>query len=758
MPTFNPLLDPAPATRTDPAEPTQARAQEATAPESPNLFLGILGRWPWLVLGLAVGLVLGLLYHLQRPPVYQSASELLVIKNRPDMVAGSTGDVRVQYVEDYVGPQVILLGSETILKAAAEKFVDREGPYEVAPPPPAERVGFLKTRFAVVREKEPGSNTPSNVLLLTFKASHPADAPKYLRAVVAAYKASLSDVFEDASARQLEQLTAEVERLTAARGTTRTKLQEVERKLRGVVNPSDGKVLVPGISQEDPARVQQRVSDNRSSQTALTLRQIVIDKELDQIEKAGKSRTARLAVMARLNIPSDRPSIFGDVRDPDSMLAQLRYRKDELGVRLGPGHPDMITLNRQIAALEKELEQRGGPADDELERYRRKLENEKTALTAQLDVLAKAIDRDEETVRKTAPLQQEIRGYEDALRDQARDLQTAQRERDRVANSRTSGGYEVRDVSKPADGVQVAPVLVQSLLFGAVVGLLLGGGLGLRAELADRGFRSPADIRRRLGLPVLGHVPVIRTADPPEVQPAAALDPVLAVYLRPKSAEAEAIRGIRTQLLFSTRNKDHQVIQVTSPNAGDGKSTLAANLALALASADKRVVLVDCDFRKPRVHKLFALENPDVGLASVVADQSDLGGAVHGCEIDNLTLLPCGPRPSNPAELLTSPKFQEILGELRASYDFVILDTPPVLAVSDPAAVAPRADGVILVFRMTADAGPNAERAKEELAAVSARVLGVVVNASSDRDMGYGYGYAYKYDYRYSDSYADPGK
>jgi capsular exopolysaccharide synthesis family protein len=145
----------------------------------------------------------------------------------------------------------------------------------------------------------------------------------------------------------------------------------------------------------------------------------------------------------------------------------------------------------------------------------------------------------------------------------------------------------------------------------------------------------------------------------------------------------------------------------------------------------------------------------DVGLASVVADRADLGDAIQSCEVENLSLLPCGPRPSNPAELLSSVKFQEVLDDLRANYDYVILDTPPILAVSDPVAVAPRADGVILVFRMTRDARPAAERAKEELAGVGGRLLGAIVNASTERDMGYGYGYGYRYDYQYTDAEAE---
>ena len=517
------------------------------------------------------------------------------------------------------------------------------------------------------------------------------------------------------------------------------------------MDPATGKALRPGISQEELASVRQRISGNIATQTTLKLRQIIVEKELSEIEGAGKTRAAKLAVMARLGVPAERASIFGDVRDPESMLASLRFKKSELGVRLGPGHPDMISLNNQIRALEEELDKRGGPADDELERYRRKVDSEKAAIVAQLKVLDRQVAEDEAKSRLMAPSQAAINGLQLELIEIGRRLGEAQTKRGEVIAGRTVSVFEVNDITKPGNGVQVAPVLIQSLLLGIALGLFLGGGLALRAELADRSFRSPGDIRRQLGLPVLGHIPPIRIAEKPEVTPVAKLDPVLAVLLRPRSGEAEAVRGIRTQLLFSMQNRAHQVIQITSPNTGDGKSTLAANLAIALARSDKRVVLVDCDFRKPRIHKLFGLPESSLGLAAVVSDQADLGGAIQGCEVENLSLLPCGARPANPAELLSSVKFQEVLGDLRANYDYVILDTPPVLAVSDPAAVAPRADGVILVFRMTRDSRPAAERAKEDLVAVGGRILGVVVNASTQRDMGTGYGYGYRNDYQYGD-------
>ena len=356
-----------------------------------------------------------------------------------------------------------------------------------------------------------------------------------------------------------------------------------------------------GISQEELPSVRSRISSYKSLEQTLKLRTIAVMRELDEIKNAGTTRATRLAVMDRLGVPSERSWLFGpENKDPDSVLNFTKYKRAELSTKYGPGHPEMVALNRQIKMLEEEIAARGGPSGDELERHRHKLENEKASIDKQIEVLKQDIVDDETKAIKMAELQGKIDTLKaDRLRDDAL-LKEKERERDRIEATKSVGGYKVERVTQPTDGIQVAPVLVQSLLLGAVVGLLMGVGLGLWAELADRGFRSPVDIRHQLGLPVLGHVPPIRTNEPPEVKPIAALDPILASHIRPHSAEAEAVRGIRTQLLFSTSGREHQVLQITSPNPGDGKSTLAANLAISLAKSDKRVVLVDCDFRKPR--------------------------------------------------------------------------------------------------------------------------------------------------------------
>lgn len=187
-------------------------------------------------------------------------------------------------------------------------------------------------------------------------------------------------------------------------------------------------------------------------------------------------------------------------------------------------------------------------------------------------------------------------------------------------------------------------------------------------------------------------------------------------------------RALRSELCFGTDSGERRkVLQITSPSPGDGKSVIAANLAVSLAQSCRNVLLVDCDLRRPAQHDLFQL-NGQEGLSTLLEGESELPDAVQSTAVEGLWVLPCGPRPSNPAELLTSPRFSEFLELARSKYDYVLLDSAPLLSVSDPASIAPRADGVLLVLRLTKDARTLAVDAQQKLDAVNARTLGVVVN------------------------------
>ena len=298
-------------------------------------------------------------------------------------------------------------------------------------------------------------------------------------------------------------------------------------------------------------------------------------------------------------------------------------------------------------------------------------------------------------------------------------------------------------VSEPATGWKVAPRVADYLVFGSVLGLLGGLLIALLLELSDQSFRGPEQITDQLRLPVLGHVPKIEGG---KADAAVAklgkrgIDRSIVSYHRPKSRFAEAYRAIRVPLLFGAKHDDVRILQVTSPDPGDGKSTLAANLAVVMANSGKRTLIIDCDVHRPKMHKLFGLEC-GMGITDLIRDQAELPDVTHSGLVEGLDHITAGRRSKNISELILSRRFDEILMLLRDKYDYIILDSPPVLAVTDASALAAKADAVLLTLRITKQVQVHANRAKEMLDLVNARLLGIVVNGVSGAGAGnYGAG------------------
>ena len=195
------------------------------------------------------------------------------------------------------------------------------------------------------------------------------------------------------------------------------------------------------------------------------------------------------------------------------------------------------------------------------------------------------------------------------------------------------------------------------------------------------------------------------------------------------------------------------MLLITSPEMADGKTTLTTNLAAAIAQSGKRVLLIDGDMRRPRVHSALGLRS-EIGLSEVLLGEIAVENAIQPTVMDHLTVLSAGRCPANPAELLSSPRFPALLAAVRTQYDYVLIDTPPLLAVSDPCVVTPHADGVILVIRLGKNRAESVEQARELLFNHHAQPLGVVINGVPDKD-GYGkYGYGNYGDYNYGYGYA----
>lgn len=213
----------------------------------------------------------------------------------------------------------------------------------------------------------------------------------------------------------------------------------------------------------------------------------------------------------------------------------------------------------------------------------------------------------------------------------------------------------------------------------------------------------------------------------------------------PKSPIAEAYRTLRTNIQYSSIDKKIQVICITSAGPGEGKSTVAANLAVVTAQAGKKTLLIDCDQRKPRQHKIFNVSN-STGLSNFLAGETGMAEAIQKTKIENLMLLPAGTRPPNPSELLASEKMKNFVSSLRNSLDFVIIDTPPLLMVTDAQLLSGYTDGYLLAISSGEADRDAAAKARELLENVNGRILGAVLNKLKVDEKGY-YAYYSKYYY-----------
>lgn len=216
----------------------------------------------------------------------------------------------------------------------------------------------------------------------------------------------------------------------------------------------------------------------------------------------------------------------------------------------------------------------------------------------------------------------------------------------------------------------------------------------------------------------------------------------------PKSPIAETYRSIRTNLQFAGAGRELKYICFTSSVPGEGKSTTISNLALTLAQDGKKVLLVDCDLRKPVQHKIFGVINQ--GVTNCLAQDVPFAQVLHPEVFHNLDLLTSGPVPPNPSELIGSEKMDQLLQQAGKGYDYVLIDLPPVLAVTDAALLGNLADGVVLVVHSGQVAPEEVQEAKKRLQAGKANILGVVLNGVPRQHSGYGYGYGYYY-YDYYD-------
>lgn len=739
-----------------------------------------------IVSGVLCGMALAIAYCAIAPPVYESTTQILVMTknaNLPTQGVEATRELSNTVAEDLLATHMQLLQSPRVVQRALAQRSLENLPSIINNLDDDQTPTDYVIEQLNVRRGGAGKAKQAHVIEVALQLKSPEDSAEVLNAIVESYQDFLGETFRDVSKEA-------VELISQAKDDLETQLKEQEQAY--ITFRETAPLMWQGeqslnLHQLRAAELNRLMTETRTRYLSVRSRLDLVNSTLASSDEIGMADLDRMALFDERDV--QRLSLLVDVENGEATseafqakqplrsetarseydnLVALKLQESTLLNDLGPEHPRVKETQQSITELSKLLagaKDSLGTVEDKprvsgrqlAQTYSTVLENDLRDLEMRMKQLEEQYKAEETSARAIATY--EVEGQtlaKDVARRQA--LYDAVVDRLREINLvKDYGGYITEVISPVELGEHCWPKIPLLLVLGAFGGMVLGGGAALGMELFDQTFRTVDEARMALDLPLLACVPDLHKAE--EIVRAKTdadedhrrIAPSILAYHRPKSRESEAIRGLRTSLYFKNGDGRIKVLQVTSANSGDGKTTTASNLAVSLAQSGKRVLIIDADLRRPRVGATFGIES-QVGLSSVIAHDAELVDAVQATPINNLSVLPCGPIPPNPAELLDQPRFAELLGVLREQYDYVIVDTPPLLAVSDPMAVAQKADAVIFVAKLT-NSRHATMRARDLLADPAIKLLGLVVNGvQSSSVASYSYG-GYYYGSEANDNY-----
>lgn len=719
------------------SNPSPANSSTAPSIDLP----GMIRRKFWTIAFFTlVAIGLSVLYYFKAPKVFESNAKIYVHQNSAPTL---TADAESLHAEIAVERDMEIIRSSRVLASAIEqgKLEELESMEDVEP---NYHLFELRDRLVV----KPSDATGSAIDVI-FRCSNPDDAKHALTHILLAFNQDLKNDNLATGGLQVS-LTLDL------KGRLENQLLENEKLIRVLsAKPHlqfDGNMMT-NQHQTQQVKLQENRDEIRRDIARLKAR-------LEQLLAAKQTGALTDSMILDALADFNDSSLSGYVATNQEYMRLKIDEKQKQG-QYGEEHPDMIALRNQIAMVDqmrmRELaalrggDATSGPIDllnvvtDQI-RYRIELRR------AEDDSMREEMQQEQ---AKSMQIAQDVEMFANLKSEQ----ETLQTELAKVSSKLTAfntmqdySSRELKTLNPPSEPEQYSP----SLLFALPIGFMLGSLAGLMfcvlKEMAEKTFRSSEEIAKQLGVPVVAHITFFsnRGARSPDHKHVSA---DLVTVHRPTSVASEAFKALRTSVFFKTNQSNAKVIQITSPSPADGKSTVAANLAASMAQSGRSVVLIDCDLRKPTQHQRFGMKN-EIGFSNLLTGELSVKEVVQDTGVENLSLITSGPQFSNPAELLTSGSLFETVHDIRELFDFVIIDTPPVLAVTDPVIVSDVVDLVYMPMRIRTGVQVNAGQSVESLRAVGTEIEGVIINALSKKDSGkynyggyggYGHGYGYGY-------------
>ncbi|MBN2212343.1 MAG: polysaccharide biosynthesis tyrosine autokinase [Sedimentisphaerales bacterium] len=686
--------------------------------------LGILQRRVWLILILTVLFTaggIGLYFLLlKQSPKYTSRGIIRVkMPSRANILSPNSLLPRSDIIEIEAQSKATYLRNEAFLAKALTRQAIRETSwYQKRADNQEDLQEDLQDDFSASPQRN------SDYVLVSFSANSPAESQIILREILLEFEQQMKDQAEGSLRNTLRQLRDE----RRSQEAQLTLLRDRQATLNRQAN-------MPGLEQG-----RQVVTDEmrllNQEQLRLSYQQLALNQEIEQL-KQGASPLVAQAI--------EQDPLINNLR---YRVANLRETRDRLLGRFGESHRDVQEVTASIQSLQEQLDARQGQLQEQA------ISAQQQSLQEQQISLQSNMDQVKEQLAAVAVRQRE-------MDNQMREYQAIQDEIDFMGRrlDRWDEQISLTQVSLndpdliPAEVVVRAnkplmisfPKLPMFLAGGIVLGLMVSVGLAFLLEFADDSIKSPGDVMRYLRAPNLGMIPLYEEEDADTIE----VSRICAIH--PQSMISESFRQMKTDIMFSSPEGELKTLLVTSSSAGCGRTVTAVNLAITFAAEGKRVLLVDGNFRRPAIHRLFASVGERMGLSNVLVGQASAEKAIHATDINNLDVLESGPLPPSPAHLLGSRQMREFVDQQRRRYDFVIIDGPPALVVNDARTLATLADGTLVVVRAEKTSRGIVQRLLRELSIPNVRILGVVVNAVRPRRGGY-YQKTYRSYYDYVES------
>jgi len=682
-----------------------------------------------------IATVIAFVYTYRQPKMYEATCQVIIEPMAPQVLPGSKDVVELGTGtywanKEFYETQYRIIQSTSVGQRTAEKLgLEYDPDYAAVVGPTHDRDALGRAISGQVSVKP---LKDSRLALITVTDRKPQRAALLANAVADTYIEYNLDY-------KLEGARSAMAWLAEQEADLKRQLEDSELKLYHY--KKDRNLLAVSLDDKE-SMLSQNLANVNGKLTELHIKLLEMDARRKMVQQARNN----ISEEETLPEMRERP----DIERLRDSYTQLSKEYADLSARYGAEYPRMKSLIGQMDTIRKAYEKEVDGVLATFEKsYQEMVDNERSlkALMEQQKKEAIELSKIEveyKPLKRVSEQEEKMYGI----------IASRQKEIDITGPMKTNNVRVLERAVVP--GVPVRPKPIQNLLLGLVLGLGTGIGLAFLIEALDNTLKTQQDVEQLLGTAVLGLVPVIGAA--PGGEAAQVSDNLrerdLGVFLDPKSVAAECCRSIRTNILFMSPDKPLKIMVVTSPSPQEGKTTTAINLGVTMAEAGSRVLLIDTDMRRPRLHRSFGVPN-QTGISTVIVGKASLDEAVKRTDVPNLDVLPCGPVPPNPSELLHTDRFGQVLAQIGKLYDRIILDSPPTSAVTDPAVLGNLADGVILVVKAGETTRDAATHARRQLATAKARLVGVVVNLIDFSNPAYGYEYYYRNYYRYGYTYGN---